>query len=175
MPRRRGILAPQRRSRRQTEWGASADVTGFTALGATAAVLDQRFTQVILAGVTPATIVRTRGLIAVRTDQQIATEDPFGAIGFAVVRENAGAAGVGSLPTPITDEIDDVWFVHQFWTAGFLFTGASFADVTKVFEFDSKAMRKIVDGDSIVIMLENASATAGVSYLVKFRILFKLH
>ncbi len=42
-------------------------------------------------------------------------------------------------------------------------------------EFDSKAMRKLSDNSSIVVMVENASSADGMSFLLDFRMLIKLH
>ena len=177
MPRQfRTRVQTSRAVKRATEWFASADVTAETSLGAGAAVLDQALTQAVLATISPATIVRTRGMLWVRTDQTAATEVPFGALGMALVSEQARVAGVASIPTPITDEADDSFFVHQFWL-GALLVGAGGLDAIQpffFFPFDSKAQRKIED-EAIVVTMENASSTHGIGYVLKFRMLFKLH
>ncbi len=162
--------------RRKTEWGSSADVTAFAGLAAATTVLDQAFTAAQLTVVAPGTVIRTVGYIAVQSDQVAATERPFGAMGFAVVSEQARAAGVASLPAPINNEESDLWFVHQQFAASFRFvTAAGFSEELKIFEFDSRAQRKFVDGEAIVVVVENASATFAMNYVLKFRILFKLH
>ncbi len=51
----------------------------------------------------PFTIVRTRGLLIVQSDQVAATEQPFGALGLSVVTDQASAIGISAVPTPITD------------------------------------------------------------------------
>jgi len=165
-------------TRRMTEWAGSADVTGTSSVAAAAKVLDQSLTQAVLEAVTPATLVRTIGSLYVRSDQTATTENAFGAMGAAVVKENARAAGAASLPGPITNEDDDVWFLYQFFNAGIVvgsevgFRGSS---VWYEYQFDSKAQRKVVSGDAVVFMLENASGTAGFVYILKWRMLFKLH
>ncbi len=56
-----------------------------------------------------------------------------------------------------------------------LATAASFADVSKLTEFDSKAQRKIELGDDIYVALENESSTDGAQLLFMARILIKTH
>ena len=161
--------------RRKTEWIASADTTGNIALGANSVILDQSFSQAQNQAIGPFTIVRTRGILWVGTDQIAANEQPFGAMGMMVVREPARVAGIGSLPTPITDEFDDGFFVYQYWGNMFeLNAGASAVVHFDRYEFDSKAQRKVNSDDAIVVTLENASALHGAVYVLKFRMLLKL-
>ena len=79
------------------------------------------------------------------------------------------------MPAPIANEDSDLWFVWQpfFATAGT--SSASQSDGWRLFPFDSKAQRKVEEGDDIAVMLENAHATAGLEYILKFRMLVKLH
>ena len=166
-----GRQAVVRGSRRATQWLGSADQTDRTGLAAATAIFDQFFNFG-----EDATIVRTRGSLWVSTDQSANNEEPFGALGFSVVTDQAAAAGVASLPTPITDEASDNWFLWIPWMAGL-----RVADATGImnpwveYKFDSKAMRKVDDGDNVVVMLENASAADGALFIIKFRMLVKLH
>jgi len=156
-----------RAPRRSTEWLASADVTTFTTLAASGVVLSQFF-----AFLEPATIIRTRGSLWVKSDQVAAQETSFGALGFSVVTNQANAIGVTAVPTPITDEASDEFFVWMpFATLIETTVGA-----IKGFEypFDSKAMRKVTSGQTTVVTLENASLV-GLEFLIKFRMLVKLH
>ncbi len=172
MARRRFVAARRQGPRRLTEWGGSADIDNSAIVAAGTAVLTQDFTQAVLAAVVPATIVRVRGEIWVASDQASASEEPFGALGFAVVKEQARVAGVASVPSPITDETDDSWFVLQFIQA-FFATGQG---VTwQRYAFDSRAMRKLADGDALVMVVENAAQLHGLEFILKFRVLFKLH
>ena len=167
--------------RRKTTWAASADISTTTNLAANAVVLHQSFTEGILqaGGLLPSTIMRVRGELWVKSDQLAAVRVPFGALGFAVVSEQARVAGVASVPTPITDEGSDMFFVHQFWAANFdiISTGVGSlgSEALARYSFDSKAMRKISTGQAIVVTLENAAAAGGVDFVLKFRILFKIH
>ena len=173
MPRRRGNFPVVRQGpRRLTEWLFSADSDATTLLGAGTAVLDQSVSGATIDEIGPATIVRTRGELWVASDQASSSEEPFGAMGFAVVSEQARVAGVTAVPTPITEEGSEKWFIWQSWLAYF----ATGQGVTwQRYSFDSKAMRKIADGDAIVVVLENASAVFGAEFILKFRMLVKLH
>ncbi len=164
--------------KRATQWLASADVTAVTALSGAASILDQSFTGAqfeALGG--PVTIVRVRGELYIQSDQVAAAERPFGAMGFAVVSEQARAAGIASLPSPITDEASDLFFVMQYWeAASWVGNAASPATVMKRFVYDSKAMRKVPDGAALVVTMENAAlAGIGAQYINKFRVLIKLN
>jgi len=160
------------RQRRATQWLQSAIDTGSTSLAAGAAVLDQSF-----AFGEKATIVRTRGRLWVKSDQIASTEEPFGAIGLAVVTDQAFAIGVTAVPTPITDASSDNWFLWEPWQASMVaatqvgFSGDSWTG----YELDSKAMRKVDDGDTVVVVLENTSGAHGCEFIVTFRMLVKLH
>ena len=155
---------------RATVWIASTVETALTTLAATASVLDQTFTFA-----EDATIIRTRGSLFVRSDQISATEAVAGALGMAVVTEQAAAIGVTAVPTPITDQESENWFLWQPWAYSFVVTtavgtlGSSFAQ----FDFDSKAMRKVNKDDSVAVVLENSFTTFGVEFFLTFRMLLK--
>ena len=179
-PRRFGRLSPGRQGpRRSTEWGASADVTAVTALGGATTIIAQTFTGGILqtAGLLPSTVVRVRGELYVQSDQAAVAERPFGALGFAVVSDEAAVAGAASVPGPITNAQSEKFFVWQPWQAAAVVDSANVAiQPMERFEFDSKAMRKIQNGDAIVVMMENgALAGIGAQFILQFRLLFKLH
>ncbi len=157
--------------RRSTQWIASSIETDFTALAANTQLLDQSF-----AFLEPSTIIRTRGSIWVRSDQLSATESPFGALGMAVVSNEAAVAGPGSVPMPVADQDSSKFFLWQPWLADvFLADATSFYKAFVEYKFDSKAMRKVNNGDTAVIVVENSSATDGVNFLMQFRMLIKLH
>ncbi len=166
-----------RAPRRQTQWIGSSDSTAAGVAGAANVVFDQVLPESALLDLYPFTIVRTRGILWVKSDQVAASEEPFGALGMAVVPERTHAVGgVTALPAPIADESSDVWFIHQFWLGSMQFgDGTGFnADAYMAYAFDSRAQRKVQAGEAIVVMLENASASHGAKYVVKFRMLTKL-
>ncbi len=163
-----------RGKRRETEWFASANSTAPLALPASSFVFDQSLTTAEKAK-RPFTVTRTVGSFWVRTDQVASTEDPFGAIGFMVVSDKASATGVTALPDPITQEASDEWFVYQAWAAGLIFASSTgITEGLREYKFDSRAQRKVQDGEDIVVMVANASAADGCSYIVKFRLLIKV-
>jgi len=172
MPRRqsnfgfRGRGAP----RRQTVWFSSADETSFTVVAAGAVDLQSSLNAAALA-LRPFTITRVRGILSVRSDQIAADEDVFGAAGLAVVSDQAVAAGVASVPSPITEESSDLWFAFEFAAEG---ATTLIGNPTTTRTFESKAMRKVEDGMDIVAVFENGGSF-GMEYLLKYRMLVKLH
>ena len=181
MPRLRSIPSGFRRGgtpRRQTLWGSGQNTTtAVTVLAANSVQLDQALTEASLTEATPGTIVRTRGSLWVQSDQSAAIEAPFGAMGFSVVKEQARAIGVTALPAPSANANTEDWFVHLNWAQSILFKDASGVQVNTFerYDFDSKAMRKILPGEAIVVMIDNRSVAFGAEYILSFRILFKLH
>ncbi len=159
--------------RRATEWVPSGIVTARTALAAGSVLLHQTF-----AFSAPATIVRVRGSLWVGSDQSTATESPFGAIGLAVVTDQAVAIGVTAIPAPIADADSQQFLL---W-APFLADVRAGADNTSwnagTFThtpMESKAMRKVDKGTAVVVVIENSSATDGMLFVVEFRMLVKVH
>jgi len=171
MARSHGRFRVARGQRRATFWGRSPADTGVTGLAAATAVLD----STAVSADPGETIVRVRGMISIRSDQLAASEDVVGAVGFAVASDQAVAVGVGSLPTPYTDQDSDLWFVHQFFTHSFTFGDATgFGQpAMSVFSFDSKAMRKFPLGTTLIVVVENGAAAQGLFYFLNYSVLFK--
>ena len=125
----------------------------------------------------PFTIVRTRGLIGVGSDQFANSERQWVNYGHIVVQDTATAIGITAIPTLITDDDSD-WFVFE--QVGALI-GVSSA--TSVFSYgterviDSKAMRKVDMGQDLVSVVESAATgvSEGVSFREYTRSLIKLH
>jgi len=165
-----------RAPKRQTQWLAGTDPTAFTALAAATSVLFSSLNAAALA-LRPFTVVRVRGLLSIVSDQVAASESPFGAIGFAVVSDQAIAAGVGSVPTPTFENGSDLWFLHEYTATNQTFGSAiGFQEpAIQNVVLDSKAMRKVQEGQDIAIVLENGSALDGMLFLLQFRMLVKLH
>ncbi len=78
-------------TRRETRWVVSVDIVAVTALPGAAIVFDQFFSTGALQaiGALPCTIVRTRGLLVVNSDQVTGAERAFGAMGMAIVSDQA--------------------------------------------------------------------------------------
>jgi len=160
--------------RRQMLWiGGTADAN---TIASSTAVLLTSLNAAALA-LRPFTIVRTRGMLYLATDQQAALESQTVNYGRVVVTDQAVAIGVSAVPTPVTDDVSD-WFVFETLMAEVrVVTAASVFEVGRAQMFDSKAMRKVDLGDQVISVVEvNA---AGVSDGVRFRnyarTLVKLH
>ena len=179
----RGSFRGRSGPRRETQWGGStAGQTGRTALAAATAALFSRFSaaQFDVIG-SPLTTVRNHGQLSVESDQSVAGETVQGAIGLAIVSEPAAAAGIGSIPTPITESDWDGWLMWMPFSHTMQFvqqdaTGVQIVQPSNsIFNYDSKAMRKIQDQESLVFVIENENATAGLLFTWYSRTLFKLH
>ncbi len=92
----------------------------------------------------------------VTSDQQIATETQIAAFGLCVVSDQALAIGITAVPTPVTDLGSDLWFVHQMTFNDFTFASAASyqSSAGRIYEIDSKAMRKVNDDQDIVLVFE---------------------
>ena len=129
----------------------------------------------------PFTIVRTHLQFYAHSDQAATSETYGGAVGMAVVSDQALAVGVTAIPTPITDLGSDLFFVHQmYWGEAHLFSAIGVEDLTgqgNGWTVDSKAMRKVTDDQDLAIVLESTSGIIGEGSIVAMmgRMLIKLH
>jgi len=163
--------------RRETLWFGN---TGFAAtLAATTSVALVTSLSASALSLRPFTIIRTRGQLHCRSDQQGASESYGGSYGVAVVSDQAVAAGITAVPTPTVDSDSDLWHVYEFLIGRFNFgSSASFADVGITRIVDSKAMRKVEDGQDMVEVIEGPGTgiTATGCVMSGFvRTLVKLH
>ena len=164
---RRGFTTRSTGYRAPTNWARAVSPVYAMVPAATKVLL---FTAVLSNPGINETIRRTRGLISIRS---VDTGDiqRLGSLGFIVVNDLAAAAGVASMPGPITDGSDDGWFVWQPVLSG----KASAAILeSEQFEFDSKAMRRIEEGFTIAVIAENAHATLDFEVAIGFSILTSL-
>ena len=128
--------------KRLTQGGLGPGDSASTAFTATSAAL-------LGSGVTfgqAGTVVRIRGNLSVMLESFTASPDGYhGAVGIGVVSSAAFAAGIASVPTPITEAAWDGWMWHKFFD---IHGGSSapvlFGDRNSI-EVDSKAMRKVSD------------------------------
>ena len=149
----------------RTDWTRTVSV-GQVTVAASTTVLLTTF-GLANAGIAE-TVRRTRGVIWIQSDQSAAIENQFGAFGMVVVSDPALAAGVTSMPGPVTERSDDGWFVWQpFVQSGDLSAGRTGYH----YEFDSKAMRRIEQGFVIAVLAENSSASNGLQIAVGISIL----
>ena len=169
---RRSFGGARRSPGRLTEWVAVQFQDVGIALAASTFRIDSFFGAPALAK-RPFTITRVVGLLSILSDQNAAVELVFGALGFAVVSEKAVTTGATAVPDPVTEASSDLWHVYQSFAA----EGSSSTNVGRPMEqfaFDSRAQRKVQDGENCVAVIANASATFGLTYVLNYRILIKL-
>ena len=162
------------RSGRQTFWLGGTFVRSTIAAG-NGVVIQTSLNAAALA-LRPFTIVRTRGLVSVMSDQIAAIEHQEIAFGAIVVSDQSVAIGVTAVPTPLTDSQSD-WHVYQVGMDQFDFiTGAGFqSNVGKQYEIDSKAMRKVAEGQDLIQVAETDSHSESAIVTSFTRVLIKLH
>jgi len=162
-------------SRRATDWSLGITATAEVAVPANSSVLLASIAASALSGITPSTLIRTRGLITVTSDQVVTSELQIGGVGLTFVSERARAAGVGSLPRPVSEFGWEGWFMHQFIAARVqVATAVGFdAQMYTQYPIDSRAMRKFDDDSALVLVGENTHATHALNLIVFLRMLVK--
>ena len=151
--------------RRPTVWGGTV-ATGPTTVPALSKVLLAVSVPTFTSG---ETIRRMRGTVYVFGTS---VANFHGAIGAFVANDTAIVAGVASLLDPVTDVEDDAWFWYQsFHGGGNADPGSAGADSSQVMEIDSKAMRRVVSGFSVVFVVANSSATTAFAVALSVRVL----
>ncbi len=112
-----------------------------------------------------------------RSDQIAADEDQSVHLGLAIVSEQATAIGVTAVPTPATDSNSDLWYHYDTLAARFEFGSSVGFDNTFYAnrEIDSKAMRKVEEGQDLAGVVETTAVSSGAVVNAFFRVLVKLH
>ena len=162
MPARRRARSVFRGQRRRTAGTWSRTIDALTTVpGASKVLLN---TLVLSNEGIGETVRRTRGYIHVKSDQEATSEQPIGAFGMVVANDLALAAGAASIPGPATDLDDDGWFVWEPITTDFAFRSAvGFESAAgRLFNYDSRAMRKVEPGFGLAIMVEISTAAAAI-------------
>ena len=173
--RRSGFILRGGRMRRETLWGQTASVLQTLAVAQTA-ILTNSLNAAGLA-LRPFTVIRVRGRVIVRSDQTAGSEDQSVAVGFAVVSDQASAIGVTAVPTPITDGGSDLWLMYQMVKSSLIVgSDSAIAQVSDV-DVDSRAMRKVEEGQDLIAVVESdtSGVTAGLLVGTGYRFLIKLH
>ena len=171
--RKTGFIQRGGAMRRETIWFDVPRTAATLAASATAALVATLGAPAL--ALRPFTIVRTRGQLWVRSDQSAATEVFIGSLGFAVVSDQAAAIGVSAVPTPATDLGSDLWFVHEAVMGQFALIGTSVTQIVESRPFDSKAMRKVEDGQDVAQVVEAGIGGNGCIIESMGRLLVKLH
>ena len=111
-------------------------------------------------------------MLSIYSDQAGAVEHVSGAFGVMVVSEKAVTTGATAVPDPVTEVSSDEWFVYQ----GFV--GPSSTNLTNVgvmnYAIDSRAQRKVQDGEDFVSVIANANGVDGLRFTLSMRFLVKL-
>ncbi len=155
-----------RAAKRLTTWVGSADTGGSVIAAGTKVILQSNAT------LGDTTIVRVRGMLDPRPNVFSQDIDVVGAFGMGIVSDQAFAAGVASVPGPFTDPDFD-WFVWMGFSWRSEFTtdiGRLIGSVPQV--IDSKAMRKVNQNQTVVIVAEGQGDALFVNAV--FRMLVKL-
>ncbi len=171
--RRSGLVFRGGRNRRESLW--IGFVTSETSIAtASTAVLAFVLNAAALAQ-RPFTVVRTRLFWYVRSDVVTGGEEYGGALGMCVVSDQAEAIGVTAVPTPVTDIGSDLFFVFEQQYGRF--GGTQVEEVGQRKEIDSKAMRKVVEDESVILTLESGpgAVSASMVSVIGGRMLIKLH
>ena len=160
--------------RRATDWSASSVQTTIDTVVSGGASLLESFTPIVGGE----TLIRTRGLVTIRSDQVAASEDIIGAFGIGVVTKQAISVGITAIPHPGTDAAWGGWVVHQYYGERFQFFSSvginGGNNALSHYPVDSKGMRKIDEDEGLVVVFENMAAT-GCNVTHSFRFLTKVH
>ncbi len=166
--RRNGVM------RRESVWVALTPTITTLAASSTP-VLFTGYSAAVLAMI-PFTIVRTRGYMALRSDQEGADENFSCALAMAIVSIQALAIGVTAVPTADSDRDSDLFFLFEELAGSFIFVAGLAAQSNAISgSFDSRAMRKVEDGQDIAVTIEGTAVSAGQIVYKGGRQLIKLH
>ena len=125
----------------------------------------------------PFTILRTRGIIAYRSDQVAASENPFGTFADLVVTDTAAALGITAIPDPGSDPESRWWVFQELHSHFRLLSSVGFESVQgsgHVFTIDDKAMRKVGPDEDVAGVASQLSAVGATIY-TRGRRLIQLH
>ncbi len=175
MARKSGFVRRNNVMRRETLCLGDA-ITQTTIAAAGTAVLIGVLNAAALA-LRPFTIIRSRGFVAINSDQAAISEDQEIGYGEAVTTEQATAIGVTAVPTPLTDSDSDAWMVYEAMATNFRFLSSIGFESNGQLEriIDSKAMRKVESGFDLARTVETSATSEGVVVVDFVRHLVKLH
>ena len=169
---------PVRSQRRKTSWIIGLEntlISVFTSAG------PRLWTLGVATGQDANTIVRIRGEYTVSITQGIAAGELFAsvALGIGLVTDEAFAAGITSIPSPLTDRDWDGWMWHRLH--GMFITDAPNNETRGPMEavrveIDSKSMRKFDEGMTVFGAIELGAETGACSidFTAQTRMLIKL-
>jgi len=121
------------------------------------------------------TVLRTRGMFQCFADLSTAASESIQiTVGLGVIPDVAGQT---AFPTPIVDADWDGWFLHETIMLSSRVAGTPSDPEHGDLVIDSKAMRKVSGGDSVIASFDSATLTGTplfVSFAFWARFLFKL-
>ncbi len=175
--RKSGFIVRGGARRRETLWFAGSYIESLFTSGGIS-ILISGLSAAALA-LRPFTVIRSRGYLSVQPDQTAATESQLCGYGACVVSDQSVAVGAGSVPTPVTDSGSDLWFLYEPFLQEFQFQSAvgsgGVGRMGMERTLDSRAMRKVEDGQDIITVGETDSASDGLVMRSFLRLLVKLH
>ncbi len=90
--------------------------------------------------------------------------------------DQALAIGVTAVPTPFTDQGSDLFFLYDTITGQVsVTTDVGVLELGQNKDIDSRAMRKVEEGQDVAITIENSAIANGVNLTKAGRMLLKLH
>ena len=156
-----------RGQRRPTKWGGSVAVGLVAVPGGTKVLLATAVPEFI----SGETIRRMRGTFMTVSATALIYH---GAIGAFIANDTAVAAGVASLLDPVMDVADDAWlWYHSFHGGSFAAgePGLAGDSASQVVEIDSKAMRRMDNGYSLVFVVANGTPANAFNIALSVRVL----
>ena len=167
-------FGPRTSPRRKTAWDNGPGANTLLGITSSTAGIVGSGSEVLQDGVT---LVRTRGYFnIVQTLGDASLAGYTGAIGLGLVGKPAFTAGVGSVPTPITEADWEGWIWHQLFDLRVPVAAAVGTVVDNLrFEIDAKAMRKTGLQEVFYFAIEVTEvANAAITVRAGSRMLFKL-
>ena len=175
MARRHGLRSRMVASGRKTFWlGGSVAETTLTTANSAAIITSLNAAALALR---PFTVIRSRGYWSMESDQNAASESQQAHIGAIVVSDQAVAIGVTAVPTPVTDN-QSSWIFFEGNSQRYQVVSAIGSIANKVpwiNRIDSKSMRKVEEGQDLIIVAENSGTGDGATIVSFVRTLIKLH
>ncbi len=108
------------------------------------------------------TIRRNLVDLFVVSDQTVATESYGGVIGIVIVTDVAAAVGVTAVPGPVTNPDAD-WLLYGAFFGRFLFSNSAIrGEQPGHFHYDSKAMRKLNQDETVAFVVEPHAGSSGL-------------
>ncbi len=152
-----------RGARRQFQWVAGAD-QGYGAVATGGSTLLESFAPSD-ATLTKPTVVRVRGVVSVQPQAFSADVTIKGAWGIGVVSDSAFAIGITAVPKPFDDASWGGWLAWQgfHYVVEFIDGTGFVAPADREYTIDSKAMRKVGDEETIVIVAQSQAGAFDIS------------